>query len=180
MRNWRYILVFVLGIALGSFVTYKFFPREVPIEKTKVETKVEYRDRTEIQYVPKESSSDADVEIIKAQPKVTASVNGQKYDFALVQGETQKFDKGKLTVDQSSTIAVDVSAQVEQQVANGIKKAFDEQKKKPVYKLGVNPEFSQDSTPSYNLRLSRQSEKYDVDLKVDQKGNTKAGITWWF
>jgi hypothetical protein len=133
-----------------------------------------------VQYVPKVSAVDPDVEITKAQPQVSVSVNGQKYNFDLVQGEQQKFDKGKLTLDQSSQLKVDVSAQVEQQVSDGIKKAFEDQSKKPKYRLGVNPEFSTDDKPSYNLRVSRQAESMDLDLKVDQKKKVKFDATWWF
>lgn len=186
MSYWRYILVFSLALTLGIYIGSEYFPKtiEVPVEKTVVETKVEYKDRTEIQYVAKTTPSDSDIEITKAQPVVTASVNGKSYAFDLVQGETQKFDKGKLTVDQSSALSIDVSAQVEQQISTGvekgIKKAFDEQKTKPQFKLGVFAEVGQEMKPEYFLRLSRQAESMDLDLRINQDKKVKFGITKWF
>lgn len=70
--------------------------------KAKVETKTETK--TEVQYVEKTSNKDADVEITNTKPSV--SVNGKKYEFEKVAGETSKFDKGKVTVEQGYKIEI--------------------------------------------------------------------------
>ncbi len=189
----RDIVALIIGLICGGLLVYTCFPRtitkEISIEKPVVETKVEYKDRTQIQYVPKDiiinpqtgqkELEKTDVQINKDKTKVYVKVNGKEYAFDLLENEQQKFDDGKITLDQSSTLSVDVSAQVEQQITNGIKKAFEDQKKNPQYRLGINPEFSVDDKPTYNLRLSRQAESVDFDLKVDKDKNVRFGATWW-
>lgn len=179
--NYGYLLVFILGLTLGACVTYTWFPKvetvvtQVPV----VKTEVEYRDRTEIQYVTKESTGDADVEITKAQPQVSVKFNGQDYTFGLLQDEQQKFDKGKLVVDQSSTLNIDVSAQVQQQVEDGIRKAFEDRKKEPRYRIGIAAETGTDLKPGGQIRVVRQGESQDIDFKINTDKKVTAGITWW-
>lgn len=177
---WKYIAVFVLGGVLGFYVCHTWFPRieTKEVEKVKVETKVEYKDRTVVQYVPKTSAKDSDVEINKELPKITTSFNGQQHTFEGVQDEVQKFDKGKLVVDQSSTLKVDVSAEVQKQVEQGINKAFADQAKKAKIRTGVEVSIDSDRKTEVNARVSRQSQIFDVDLRANQKKQS-ISVTWW-
>lgn len=186
------LISFIIGLAIGVIITYTYFPRiETKVEKAdpeiKTETQIEYKDRTNIQYVPKKIVvdkngnrvlEDTDVQINKSQPSVDVKFNGNNYKFGLQQGEIQKFQNGKLVVDQSSALKVDVTAEVQKQVTKGIEDAFKAQEQKPKYKLGIEMEYDDDVDA--NLRLSRQSSKYDIDLRIDKDKDIKAGITWWF
>ena len=51
---------------------------------------------------------DTDVEANIDRPQVTVKVNGKKTKFDLQQNETQKFENGKVVVDQQSTVEFDV------------------------------------------------------------------------
>lgn len=51
---------------------------------------------------------DTDVEANIDRPQVTVKVNGKKTKFDLQQNETQKFENGKVVVDQKSTVEFDV------------------------------------------------------------------------
>lgn len=82
--------------------TVKIVERKVPVVSTKTNTK------TEIQYIEKKNANDADVDVKIEQPKVKVKVNNQEHKFDLIQGENQKFEKGKVTLDQNSTIVFDV------------------------------------------------------------------------
>lgn len=190
--NHRALVAFMVGVVFGAAVTYAYFQRvETKVEtadpEIKTETQVVYKDKSVIQYVPKEvvvdghghaALEDTDVQINKSQPSVDVKFNGNDYKFGLQQGETQKFQNGKLVVDQSSALKVDITAEVQKQVTKGIEDAFKEQEQKPKYKLGV--EAGYDDGADASIRLSRQSSKYDIDLRVDKDKDVKAGITWWF
>ena len=67
---------------------------------------------TTVSYVPKQvvdgTKEDTDVEVNVNTPKVVAMVNGQRQELALKQKETQKFEDGKVVVDQKSEITLDV------------------------------------------------------------------------
>lgn len=82
-----------------------------------IETKTTQKLSTSIQYVPKamvqnESGAwvqeDTDVELNQAKPQVSVKVNGKTTKFDLQSNETQKFQNGKLQVDQTNTINFDV------------------------------------------------------------------------
>jgi hypothetical protein len=180
-EHWKYIVIFVFGVILGFYVCHTWFPRTVTVsaETVKVETQVEYKDRTVISYVPKTSVNDSDVEMTKALPQITVSVNGTQHSFEGVQGETQKFDKGKLVVDQSSTLKVDVSADVEAQIERGINKAFADQAKKPKYRIGLEGSIDGNVKTEGNLRISRQADAFDVDARANQSKQS-ISATWWF
>lgn len=76
--------------------------------------------KTTVGYVPKGKElvyrnntptyvqEDTDVEANIDKPQVTVKVNGQKQKFNLQQNETQKFENGKVVLDQKSTIEFDV------------------------------------------------------------------------
>lgn len=69
--------------------------------------------QTVLKYVPKEKNSDGtlentDFEATIPQNKVVVKVNGKKQSFNLQQNETQKFEKGKLVLEQESTLNLDI------------------------------------------------------------------------
>ena len=181
-EHWKYLLGMALVVAVLVFGYMEYKESKSTVATPVVKTKVTSTDTTAVSYVPKVYPRDSDVEITKAPPKVTASFNGTQHTFDAVQGETQKFDKGKLVVDQSSTLTVDVSAQVEKQVEQGIAKAFKEQAKKPRIKLGIEGGIiSADGAVNteVNLRISRQSEDLDIDVRVGQSKQSLS-VTKWF
>lgn len=99
------LCIFCLGYGVGYFkapakVVYRDVIKEAePKVVTQTETK------TEAQYVPKETNQDADVEITNTNPSV--SVNGKKYEMTKLPTETNKFEKGKVTVQQGYEIKID-------------------------------------------------------------------------
>ena len=131
-----YILVFALGGFIGGAGVFLFVPvrdqdhfseriieREVPV----VQETVKQTNQTEIVYVPKAiisaeqanqttgklemvvSKEKTDVEVRMEKPAVSVKVNGQPYSFALLAGETQKFDQGKISLQQDSTIGIELA-----------------------------------------------------------------------
>jgi len=177
---WKYLVIFVLGVALGCWVTYQWFPREVTVAPvSEVSANVELKDHTEVSYVPKVNNESTDVEVNKALPVVTVKVNGVTTAMPLIQGETQKFDKGKIIVDQSTSLKVDVTAQVQSQIEQGIADAFAKESKKSKVKLGVEGSLDSNVKTDAQLRLSRQSEKFDIDIRVNQKKQSISGTLWF-
>lgn len=67
---------------------------------------------TTVAYVPKRIvngiKEDTDVEVKIEKPKVVAVVNGKRQELALKETEKQKFEDGKVVVDQKSEITLDV------------------------------------------------------------------------
>ena len=106
-----YTLLLVVSFICGYYyhkppiqyvVSEKIVTKDVPVLSTKTNTV------TEIQYVPKLNENDSDVDVRIDKPQVSVKVNGQDHKFNLVQDETQKFDKGKVVLDQNSTVVFDV------------------------------------------------------------------------
>lgn len=120
------LLCFVVGAVVGVYVLAPIFhPAETKIVEKPAEIKEVVKTKTDtvIQYVPKEVyiqadgtkvSEQTDVQAEIKQPTVNVKVNGQPYQFSLLQGEMQKFDQGKVTLNQSSEIGIslDVKPQV--------------------------------------------------------------------
>ena len=110
-------VVFVAGIFIGRDI----FPREVTytatVEKPVITTQEKVVTQTQVAYVPKETivykdangntitaKEATDVQADIAQSKVGVKVNGKDYKFDLLQGETQKFQDGKVLMTQTSDI----------------------------------------------------------------------------
>jgi len=108
----------IVGAVVGGLVTYKCFPRTVVEYKadtvSTVQEKVVLDTNTEVKYVPKEIDPDTgekektDVEANINQPTVNVKVNGMAHDFKLEQKENQKFENGKVVLDQNTTLKLDV------------------------------------------------------------------------
>ena len=98
-----YCLFFCFSFTLGAFAGHSLFPKTIiqtpdPVIVTKTVA------TTEVQYVEKESPKDADVEITNKNP--TVSVNGKKFEMTKLPDETNKFDKGKVTVEQGYSVDI--------------------------------------------------------------------------
>ena len=127
----------LLGLAfyVGFYVCQHYNKNvvEVPVEVEKrievpVEIPVEVKGDTVIQYVEKESPADSDVEITNPAPVIAVNYNGEKTELAGVSGEKQKFDKGKLQVEQKTEAVLDVTPIVEREVTLAVDKQKIEDK----------------------------------------------------
>lgn len=113
------LLVALVCVAGGAWFSHKVFGPEVQVVE-KVVTKevpketVRYVTQTKVQYVPKEVDKvtgkveSTDVEATLPPPKVTVKVNGKPQEFDLVSSEDQKFDKGKLVLEQVHDLNIQV------------------------------------------------------------------------
>lgn len=124
----KLIVTFVFIIALSFVCGWKacahFNKNVVEVPVTKVEVRevkvpVETQAKTQIQYVEKKDNHDADVQITKPAPEVVVDYNGQQTKFKTLDNETQKFDKGKLQVDQTSKVTLDVTPIVQKRSTDG-------------------------------------------------------------
>lgn len=125
----KLIVTFVFIIALSFVCGWKacahFNKNVVEVPVTKVEVRevkvpVETQAKTQIQYVEKKDNHDADVQITKPAPEVVVDYNGQQTKFQTLDNETQKFDKGKLQVDQASKVTLDVTPIVQKEVQTAV------------------------------------------------------------
>lgn len=155
--SWKYLLTFVVAFCIGYFihqprVIYEHIPvtKEVPVVTTKTQT--------EFVYVPKKHEEDADVEATIEQPKVSVKVNGQDHKFDLVQGETQKFENGKLVMNQQSQITFDLNVPDRNELL-----------------LSAEAEINGDGvTP--NVILEKRNGKFHYGAKYDLKENELSGF----
>lgn len=66
--------------------------------------------KTEIRYIEKETAADPDIELNHEKPNVSVKVNGgETYKFDLLEDESSKFEKGKLDINQSSSMKLDIT-----------------------------------------------------------------------
>lgn len=120
-------IIAILGVCVALYGGYRMFHRETIMDqhKTPVQTKIAnvkstQQTKTTFAYVPKEKelvyknniptyvTEDTDVEANIEQPHVTVKVNGKKQQFNLQQNETQKFEDGKVVMNQTSEVTFDV------------------------------------------------------------------------
>lgn len=84
---------------------------------TKTQTQIQYVDKPVLVYKDpatgqvKEKVDPTDVRLTADPAKVNVLVNNKPYTFDLQQGESQKFEKGQVTLDQSSTISFKMDVQ---------------------------------------------------------------------
>lgn len=120
-------LVSMLLFLAGWFANWHFNPRvvEKPVTVEKqvqvpVEIPVAVKGDTEIRYIEKTSPSDSDIEIHQEPPHISMKYNDEEYKIDGVKGETQKFEKGKLDIKQSSTATLDVTPIVDREVTKAV------------------------------------------------------------
>ena len=126
-----------VSFLLGCIVTWYFFPRTVTVTKTEtvevpVKVAVTEKQKTAVSYVPKEIVSPTvsgsgrpereatDVEIRNKPAAIAVKVNAKQYSLAPLPEEKHKFDQGKLLVEQSSN--VDLNLKIPVQVVDRTKR----------------------------------------------------------
>lgn len=136
--------VFILGIIIGVFAEYNLqtSPLKTELSALKSQSKQdlppvvvqgETKTQTQVVYVPKETikyvdtktgqevttKESTDVQADIKQPSVNVKVNGKDYKFDLLQGETQKFENGKVVMNQTSDIGMNISIPTVDRTKNG-------------------------------------------------------------
>jgi len=116
LSNWNYILLILVGFVTGFVCCFWFFPRtitdtvtvnkEVPV----IQEKVVYQKDTVIQYLHKNTGENTDVELQTAKPNVEVKVNGKSYQFEQLDDEQQKFEKGKVVLNEHTQLRLDITA----------------------------------------------------------------------
>lgn len=120
------VVSFIIGCIVGSYVTKNYFPTLNTEVKTVqsdpiVTEKVKVVTDTQIAYVPKETiiykdangnatavKESTDVQLDADKTKVGVKVNGKDYKFDLLQGESQKFENGKILMTQTSAVDMNI------------------------------------------------------------------------
>lgn len=129
VAHWKLIVASIFCIVISFMCGWNtcvhFNKNVVEVPVTKVEVRevkvpVETEAKTQIQYVEKETPKDADVQITKEKPQVVVDYNGEQTKFDTLDNETQKFDKGKLQVDQTSKVTLDVTPIVQKEVQTAV------------------------------------------------------------
>lgn len=128
LKNVKIKIYIILIIALFAFCgLFYMLHRQTHVEQSTptvqpkiMNEKATVGTKTTISYVPKERElvyvnnvpkyvkEDTDVEANIDKPAVTVKVNGKKQKFDLQQNETQKFEDGKVVLDQKSTVEFDI------------------------------------------------------------------------
>lgn len=107
MNTNRLIAIFTVLVSLivGILIGYHLMPEKIIYrEKPQSDTlHTTTTTKTDIKYVYKDKPNDADVVITQNKPKV--EVNGKEYVFDNVI-ESNKFDKGKLEIEQGYFISI--------------------------------------------------------------------------
>jgi hypothetical protein len=111
------VVSLAVGVAAGVYwlapaLTQHHYTETIIERPAAIKEVVKTVTQTEVVYVPKETDpatgqpEKTDVQAEIKQPTVNVKVNGQPYSFGLLQGETQKFERGKITLDQASEIGI--------------------------------------------------------------------------
>ena len=163
--HWRFIVVAALCMEtfIAGWYSCKEFNAnyvEVTVEKevvreVPIEIPVEVKGETEVVYVEKESPDDSDVSITAEKPTIKMDYNGEQYEFETLSNETQKFDKGKLDINTSSTTTLDITPIVDREVTLAVENK----------ELEMNKQFEEE--------VKEMEEKADKD-----KGKAKKNGFW--
>ena len=128
LKNVKIKIYIIILIALFAFCgLFYMLHRQTHVEQSTptlepkiMNEKATVGTKTTVSYVPKERElvyvnnvptyvkEDTDVEANIDKPAVTVKVNGKKQKFDLQQNETQKFENGKVVLDQKSTVEFDI------------------------------------------------------------------------
>jgi hypothetical protein len=126
-QNKGTIFLCIIFLVVGVFIGKTFYSKtevqivEKPVKitetvKVKGDTTVEYVEKEVVKYLKEDGSvgekkEQTDVQADIGQPKVSVKVNNQPYQFSLLQGETQKFEQGKIVLSQNSEISLNLDVQ---------------------------------------------------------------------
>ena len=135
-KHWKLIGAIACAVALFicGWAVCKHYDQNVVVKtevqtvekEVPVEVPVYIKGDTEIRYVEKESSQDVDVQIESPAPTIAVSYNGEKTELEGVAGETQKFENGKLVVEQKNEAVLDVTPIVDREIQTAVKANTDE------------------------------------------------------
>ena len=116
---------------------------------------------TSAEYVAKTDRQDADVELKEEKPKITVKVNGgEKYSFDLMENEAAKFDKGKLVLEKSSSIDLNL---------------VTDEYKKSRWSITTAANADKEALFGVSYRLGRS---VSADIFVGQHIKPYFGLTW--
>ena len=116
---------------------------------------------TSAEYVAKTDRQDADVELKEEKPKITVKVNGgKKYSFDLLENEAAKFDKGKLVLEKSSSIDLNL---------------VTDEYKKSRWSITTAANADKEALFGVSYRLGRS---VSADIFVGQHIKPYFGLTW--
>ena len=116
---------------------------------------------TNAEYVAKTDKQDADVELKENKPKITVKVNGgEKYSFDLMENEAAKFDKGKLVLEKSSSIDLNL---------------VTDEYKKSRWSITTAANADKEALFGVSYRLGRS---VSADIFVGQHIKPYFGLTW--
>lgn len=114
-KLWMTLILFILTFSIQVYLfreldlrvtTNKEFQKEVSQAVSEEITQISYQPKRVHPVTKKEEKTD--VEIHDDKPVVTVKVNGQEHHFDLLHNETQKFEHGKLLVNKTNTLTLDL------------------------------------------------------------------------
>ena len=105
----KIFLACVLCFLCGFFT--RVFTHKCPVPEATVETKIQYKDKvkTEIAYVPKETTTtkqeNTDLDVNIGKQELNVKLNGKDFKINKSTDEDYLFDKNKVTLNQTSQAA---------------------------------------------------------------------------
>lgn len=159
-------LIIVLVVVIGLLGAYIYFNRPgnvIDNPKKDINEEVTASTQTEVSYVPKSQIKNpltgaiekekTDVEANISQPVVTAKINGKSTEFKLQQGESQKFENGKVVMNQQSKIELDIKTP----------------EKKESLNIGPYAKVSSGNGVSYGVQADYERGKAELSIGYDSK-----------
>ena len=158
------IIALILIIALlGAYIYFNRQGNVVDNPKNDVKEHVTATTQTEVSYVPKSTirnpltgvieKENTDVEANIQQPTIVAKINGKDTEFKLQQGESQKFENGKVVMNQSSKIELDIKTP----------------EKKEFLEIGPYVKGSAGNSVSYGVQADYERGKVELSIGYDSK-----------
>ena len=162
VKNWLKVIVpVVIAILLGVVIYFinkhedtpqpkPTITSEAPSDSVKVNNKE--TTKTTFEYLPKAVGEDTDVAFERTEAPMVITVNGERHEVsreAVV--ENKKLENGKLVVTEERAITLDLKVP-----------------EQPRFKKGIYAETdTNDKNIMAGIRLSYQTEPFDLDLKAD-------------
>lgn len=158
VKNWlKVIIPVVIALLLGIVIYFTNkhedtppITSEAPSDIVKLDNKE--TTKTTFEYLPKAVGEDTDVAFERTEAPMVITVNGERHEVsreAVV--ESQKLEKGKLVVTEERAITLDLKVP-----------------EQPRFKKGIYAETdTNDKNIMSGIRLSYQTEPFDLDLKAD-------------